>query len=212
MTLSEIRADAFRLLGEPATPAWWTAAEGTRAVNSAQRLFAALTFSIEQTTTVTLTGGSAWLLLPDLARFLVPLRVSIEGGARLMPTTFAALAASNARWQQSLGAPSLYANRGMLLAVTRQPASDTTLELLYAATPAALALDGDTPEIPVEDHGALAHGAAYLMALKAGGSVLKDAQSNLQRFYEAIQRRAAHVRARAVANAYDRMPYELKKV
>jgi hypothetical protein len=212
MTLAELRADCYRLLGDNSAAPWWTAAEATHALNVAQRLFAASTLCIERTGQVAAAGGSPWLNAAALSDFLAPLRVTLQGGRRLEPRTFDGLSAEQGRWQSDSGEPTAYALRFPVLAVWPYPANAATFDLLYAATPAALSADGDIPEIPDEDHGPLARGAAYLLALKAGGSILADARADLEAFQQAAQRRAAIVRARAQALAWDTLPFERKGV
>jgi hypothetical protein len=78
MTLSEIRARGLARLDELASaPVSFTAAELTAAVNRGQRLFAALSLSIERTGTLDLAAGDVWRnLLAAFPQWFLPLRCS----------------------------------------------------------------------------------------------------------------------------------------
>lgn len=215
MTFAEIKSEALRRCGEdPAAPAFYTAAEAGRAVNSGYRIFALLTLCLETTSTVGLNAGGAFKEIgSSVSTFLAPLRVTNADGDKVQPGNLAKLTAGSGRWQSTEGSPLEYAMVGSsLMVVTPQPTAAHNLSVLHAYLPAAMSLDGDIPAIPDEDHEALVHFAAHdLLSSKEGASRLQDAAVHWQEYIAAVQARIGFVRARAMAEGYDRMPIELRR-
>ena len=215
MTYAEIKSETLRRCGEdPAAPAYYTDAEAGRAINSGYRIFALLTLCLETTTTVGLLAGEAFKeILSSGVTFLATLRVVNADGDKVQPGSMLELSARSSRWQSTEGSPLIYAMVGSsLMALTPQPAGAHNLAVLHAYIPAALTLDAESPLIPDEDHEALVHFAAHdLLSSKEGAGRLEDARTHWEAFVTMAQARIALVRARAHAEGYDRMPFELRR-
>jgi hypothetical protein len=89
-------------------------------------------------------------------------------------------------------------------------AAGTSLELVYAAMPTALANASDVPEIPASYHAGLVDYALSALPLKFGGAELGDSAALFARFLEGAKTCGEMVRTRARALQYDRTPFELR--
>jgi hypothetical protein len=214
MTASELQTLALTRLGEdPTSPSYYTEAETLTALNQGQRLFAFLTLCLETTASFALSANTTWYhLLPAYSGLIVPLRIRVVGGAKLAPARMEDLDALDPSWQTSTGTPTRYAFSGCdLLAVYPKPAgAGTVLDITFARMPADLAI-GASPEIPDEDHLALADFAVPMCRAKEGGQEFAKVLPMLDRFMDAVQSRANYMRARNRARGYDREPPELER-
>src|SRR5271170_5756635 len=99
--------------GEYVQVGYYTGNEALNWLNAAQRLFVLFTLCLETTASLTLVADQAFYSLmayyPD---WLLPLRVRIAGGARVLPSRLSDLAAYDAAWSASPGVPSRYALTG----------------------------------------------------------------------------------------------------
>jgi hypothetical protein len=132
---------------------------------------------------------------------------------RVRPARLADVAALNRSWMSDRNATvKRYGCLGLdLLFVHPAPSAiGTSIELTYAAAPAELAIDEDTPEIAEEDHQALVHFAAATLQMNHGGSEVKQFADESLRFLDLVQHRADLVRARFRTAGYDREPFEVK--
>lgn len=209
-------ADYLRILGERLDDpdhVYYTRAQIVHAVNVAQRLFCFLTLCLERSATFSLTNGQHFYTISDqISDWLVPLRAVHTGGNRLRPDTFHNLDLRVSGWRSAAGNPTRYVVAGFgLLALDRSPSSGShTLSLTYAAEPAALVADGDVPEIPGEQQTHLTDGAYWILRLQEGGSELQAAQPFLNRYLDAAQHYGEFVRAKAKAQQYDVLNFDLR--
>lgn len=194
---------------------YYTAAEVIHAVNVGQRLFAFLTLCVERTVNFNLANATTWYAInAQLADFLVPLR-TYYNGVRLRPDTPHTLDARDSSWRATAGTPTRYGTLGFnLLFLTPQLAVGVGqhLSLTYAATPAELANDGDSPEIPADHHIDLIDFSIYWLRLKEGGQEGANAVQYLQRFLQAAQKYSSFTRARGRAQNYDVAPLDLTTI
>jgi hypothetical protein len=131
---------------------------------------------------------------------------------RLEPSTLAEMCAENADWLTSTGIPDRYGCLGFDLLFLNRATTIPGIKLLiaYARSPVRLVEDPDVPEIPEADHEVLIDGALSLLRLKEGGQELAASLTYLGRFLEATGRRVRQVRARSLAQRYDKLPLELE--
>lgn len=218
MNFLELQTRTKERLDEPSTSVYYSAAEIKEALNKAQRLFALLTLCIERTGTITMTGGQTFYTVSTfLSDFLAPLRVTFRAlSYRLRPSTIHDLDAYSSSWRSvTAAAPDKYAFLGYdLFAITPQwngaPFSSRFLDVVYAATPAVMSLDADTPEIPADIHPCLIDYALYYLRLKEGGQELQKTLPSLGAFLDAAQKYAAFFRARSLSQQYDRQPVDIE--
>ena len=220
MFTSDLQTRVLERLGEdPNSPVYYTAANALSWLNAAQRLFVLLTLCLETTNTLQLAGGAAFYSMLTIAAFqdwLLPLRVRITGGAKLNPARLAELAALDAAWSVSPGAPTRYALLGFdLLGIYQQPPAGVamSLQITYARCPDPL-LGGfnESPEIPAEFHPALADWAIPLMRAREGGQDFQKVLPLWDRGLDAATKLADYVRARNKEQGYDYMPVELRRI
>lgn len=140
--------------------------------------------------------------------------LAASAAPKLTPSTLTEMAAADAGWLSATGYPDRYTCLGFdLVALNRAPAiAGVKLLITYARSPVAMVEDTDVPEITEGDHLALVDGAVPLMRLKDGGQELAAALPLLGRFLEAAKQRALQVRARSLAQRYDKLPLELERV
>jgi len=191
---------------------YWTPAEIDHAINVAQRLWCLLTLCLEKTVVYTLsTDGRAFYLISDqIDDFIVPLRVSHTGGARLKSDTIHNLDLRSSTWRVTPGPPTRYAQYGFdLLAITPQPTVASTLTITYAAEPVELVADADVPDIQPEQQVHLEQFAFWFARLKEGGAELQNAVANLNTFLDAATKYASFTRARSRAQLYDNIPFDV---
>ncbi len=211
MTFAQMQSRALSRLGGDGV--YYTAGEVALRINEGQRLFAALTFCLESTYTLTLTANTAWYhLLASVTDFLVPLRINVQNGARLKPRTIGQLNAQNTAWQDDSGTPALYAMAGMdLLAITKQPSgSSTKLEIRHARLPQLLTVSTAVPEIPPEYHEVLIDYARHTARAKEGGQEFDKGMHLWRRYLAAAKKLGDHIRTRSLSQRYDRKPIEIE--
>ena len=180
MTLSEIRTNVLRRLGEASGAVFYTTAEIDFWINQAQIDFCLLqvanfirrkttTGLLEKTTTVATTGGD-WRLYPYtlMADFLWPTRVSF-GGKALLRATQKDLARWDQDWQNAAGDPLHWGILGLnLMYIYPRPAAPANIDVTYAYVPPSLSADGDIPAIGLEFHHLLENYATYMALMKEG--------------------------------------------
>ena len=214
MTLAQLRTRTLQRLDEDTTsPVYWSAQEIHAALNEAQRVFVFLTLCLEKTGTLALSAATTFYhLRSTFSDFLLPLRVRVAStGAKVHPARLQELDALDSTWPSSAGTPVRYACLGFdFFAVYKQPAAPgTSLDVTYAHTPATLAADGDTPEIPTEHHLTLIDYAIPRLRAKEGGQEFVKTLPLFGQFLDAASKMAAYVRARSLEARYDRLPFEL---
>lgn len=218
MTAGELRGRVESRLDEDTSGGgrFYTAEEILGALNEAQRLYALLTLCLERTESMELSAGVTWYsMLAVFPRWIAPLRVRVAGpgGGKVNPATLHNLDALDAEWQKATGTPQRYAHIGFdLMAIWPHPSgSGVSLDVTFAACPVEMLSDGYTPEIPEEDHPALIEYAIPRLRAKEGGQEFAKSLPHLDRFMEAARKRGEYVRARAKAQRYDAMPFELER-
>lgn len=212
-TLYELLVRLYERLDDPGpvVPVYYTKAEAIHALNVTQRLFCLLTLCIERTATFNITNAQAFQAIrAQLSDFLVPLRI-LFNGTRLLTDTLHSLDMADDTWRNRAGNPLRYAQAGFNgLWITPQPAAGSnTLAVTYAAEPAVLVNDSDSPEIPDEQQIHLPDGAYFILRLKEGGAELQAAVPYLERFLQAAKKYAVYTRARCKGQQYDRKPMDL---
>lgn len=235
MTLASLRERSRTRLSDGGA---YSNAEIDAALNSAMRVFAFLTLCIErQMLLPILPGGRFMRMLTAAPDFLVPLRVELRStgalfdqamfdqvlfdqaaeeaaagtvSSRLRPAQAGDFRAENDEWLSETGAPRRYAVLGFdLLVVDRTVLSPAALLVKYAALPAALTADGSSPEIPESHHEHLPALVPFLLQAREGGSIHAKTRPGLQQFADGARQLAEFVRARALAQRYDREPSEI---
>jgi hypothetical protein len=212
MNFLALQTRTIERLGEAATPVYHDLPSIKEALNKAQRLFCLLTLCLEKTATYNLSANTAFYLpSASITDFLVPLRVRMSTGSRLYPATIHELNNFDSNWRVTTGTPNKYVTQGFdLLALAPVPAAGgSALSITYAATPAVLAANGDTPEIPEEIQDCLIDYALYLLRLKEGGQELQKTLPRLNDFLNTAQLYGEFVRARSKAQLYDKEPPDL---
>lgn len=214
MTNGEILDRTTARLGDAvgAAAAHYDRTEILVAVNQVYRLLCFLTLCLETTVTFTLTGGESFhKMLETYGDWILPLRVRVAG-AKIFPNRLAEIAALDSSWSTTVGAPERYALLGFdLLCIYKQPATDTSSQIVYARTPIALSADTDVPEIQEEYHQALIDGAIPLLRIKEGAQEWQKTLVSWTRYMQAIQKLGDYVRARNRELGYDHMPFELSR-
>lgn len=218
MTASDLQGRLLERLGDTASgeyvlTGYYTPAEALNWLNAAQRIFVLLTLCLETTEPLLLAVNQAFYsMMGQFPDWLLPLRVRVAGGARLIPSRLSDLAALDSVWSASPGVPSRYALLGFdLLAVYQQPLAAMSLNLTYARCPDLMVNAGDVPEIPAEYHPVLIEGAIPLLRAKEGGSEWKKTLSSWDVFMDAAGKLGEYVRARNKEQGYDREPVQLAR-
>ena len=214
MTTGAISALVSSRLNEAAGvggPQFYPASEILAGINEGQRLFCLLTLCLErQTNWVAAANTTFFHLLPVIADYIAPLRITDAAGAKVRPARFSELWALDTAWPSSVGAPIRYAAAGAdLVALYKRPAAPVTLQVQYAGSPTLLVLDADVPAIPPEYHQELVNFAIYRVRQVEGGAEFAATLPLLDHFLGAAQEYANYVRARNVGAGYDSMPFEL---
>ncbi len=214
MLASEMTNRVLRRIGDdPAlSPSLmhYTPSEVLEALNQCQRIFSFFSLCLEGSTTLAISSTVArYHILETVADWIAPLRVRIQGGAKLTPARLSELAALNQDWPATQGTPTRYALSGFdLLGVYKQ--ANTTLDLTYARGPVALISTG-TPEIPLRYHPALMEGAVPMLRIKEGMQEWQKTLSYWDRFLDAVQDCSEKVKARNRELGYDTLPIEIKR-
>jgi hypothetical protein len=199
--------------GEYVQVGYYTPAEALNWLNAVQRIFVLLTLCLETTEPFIVSPGAAFFhMMAEYPDWLLPLRVSVAGGSRVLPSRLSELAALDANWSSSAGVPARYGLVGFdLLAVYQQPVGEVSLDLTYARCPDLMVNPDDEPEIPAEYQPELIEGAIPLLRAKEGGGELQKVMAAWDRFMDAAGKLAEYVRARNKELGYDRMPAELRR-
>jgi len=214
MTTATISGLVSSRLNEAAAvggPKFYPGAEILGAVNEGQRLFCLLTLCIEKQAALVVPGATTFLhVLPVVADYLAPLRLTDTGGAKVRPTTFSELWSLDAAWPAAIGAPIRYVAAGAdLAAFYRTSAAPVTLQLQYAASPALLVNGGDIPAIPAEYHQELVNYGIYRVRQVEGGAEFAATLPLFDHYLQAAQDYGAFIKARNVGAGYDSLPFEL---
>lgn len=201
--------------GEYVQVGYYTPQEAGNWLNAAQRLFVLLTLCLETTEALVLTvepPTAFYSMMSEYADWLVPLRVRVAGGAKLLPKRLVELAAYDASWNASAGFPVYYSLSGFdLLGVYQQPEAAMSLDITYAQCPPLLINPTDVPAIPDEYHPELIEGAIPLCRAKEGGAEWQKTLKSWNRFLDSATRLGDFVRARNRELGYDRLPAELRR-
>lgn len=223
MTLAQLRTRTRERTDATGSTSYYTDAQVNGALNEGLRFFAFATLSVERTAAFTYTGGEPFVsILTDLPDFIVPLRVRVAASRkRLNPARLDEIAALDPAWLQlyveqddeenDIAEPDRYMLLGCdLFGLFPRVNDDLDLAMTYAASPAVLTADGQSPEIEEEHHLDLIDYAIWRLRANEGGDELSAAADYLERFLQAINKVASHVRAKARAGQYDRAPLELE--
>jgi hypothetical protein len=219
MQLSTMYGLASQRLNEGANqggPTSYPTAEIIRALNEAQRFFCLLTIGLEKTVSWPAAAATTFFHMLTtnaglFADWIVPLRITTTGGAKVRPSRLDGLTSLDSQWVTSAGNPYRYVHVGAdLLGLYQQPAGGATLNVTYARAPAALAADSDVPEIPAEYHPSLVDYGIYRCRQSEGGDEFAKAMPLLNGFLDAAQKYADYVRARNKGFLYDSQPFELQ--
>lgn len=215
MTTGEILDRLTKRLGDDTTAAgaYYTRTEMLVAVNQVYRLMCFLTLCLETTVTATLAADTAFFkMLSVYADWILPLRVRLTGGAKLLPNRLVDLAALNRSWSATTGTPERYALLGFdLLCVYKQSGSSLGFDIVYARTPTPLAADADVPETQEEYHESLIDGATPLLRIKEGAQEWQKTLPMWDRYMDSTQKLGDYVRKRNREQGYDYMPFELRR-
>jgi hypothetical protein len=205
VTLAELRTRTLKRLAEdPAAPVYFTAAEVTAALNRGQRLFAFATLCLESIETY--YGASAWQsMLPTFPAWLLPVRVRTAAGAKVHWASLRELDALDENWEASAAAPARYGCLGFDLLYLQ---GRGTVSITFAREPAEMVEDGDEAEIPDAYQPTLIDYAIGRVRAKQGGQEFTKALPYFERFLAGMKSAAADTRARAVAQDWDRRPFE----
>ncbi len=105
-------------------PTFYPTGEIIAALNEANRLFCLLTLGLEKTATWNVPSGATFFhMLGFFPDWIVPLRITTVGGAKVRPSRFEDLSSLDSQWISSPGAPYRYAAMGAdFLALYQQPA------------------------------------------------------------------------------------------
>lgn len=199
-------------LDEPSPPKYYALSDCKEALNKATRFFCLLTLCVERSASFSLTANTAFYTISSqLTDFIVPLRVTTSGGARIDAYTLDELNKESDTWRSDNGTVTKYAQLGYdLLAVSPTPAgAGVTINIRYAASPAALVNNSDEPEIPEEQRPALINFAIYWLRLKEGGQELAKTLPQLGAFLDVTQKYADFVRAKSKGPLYDVLPFDI---
>lgn len=137
----------------------------------------------------------------------------VPAPSKLKPTSITQMAALDAGWIQTQGTPDRYGCLGWDLMFFNKATTEDAIKLwiTYARSPVTLVNDADVPEIPDADHEALIDYGTARMRANEGGQELSAGLQMFKAFLDAASRRAEQVRARSLAQRYDRQPVELEK-
>lgn len=216
MNLGEIRAEVSRRMDDTSNVRY-SVGRIEQAINQGQRIFAFLTLAIERSAAFNLAANTVWYnVLDTLADWVAPLRVEDSSSRRIRPATIRQLDALSRMWRADTAAtgPTRYGMVGTDLMFVH-PAPDgagVALTLKYAALPAELTVDGDTPEIRAQYHISLADYACFFLKLPEGGQELPEALEYWRRFQEAVATENQFCRDRAQQARYDTLPPDLEPI
>lgn len=213
MIFSDLQDRVEERLDEDGTsPVYYTTTQIKDALNRAQRLFAFLSLCIEKRDqTFSLSAGTTYYdVSATFSDFLLPLRIK-AGTSRILPVRQEQLDLRYGAWESTAGTPTHYFMRGFYFfgCYPRPAGAGTSLLFSYAAEPATLTNAGDTPEIPEEYHMSLIDYAVYRLRWQEGGQELAKVIPLFGRFLDEVEKCAIYTRARAMAQRYDSIPFDL---
>ena len=217
MTGKELINDTTARLGDDVsqpTHSYYSRGEVLVALNQVYRLLCFLTLCLETTATYQLPGATPFSkMLLTYADWTLPLRIRLTSGAKLRPARLSEIAALDQNWTNTAGAPERYAILGFdLLCIYKVPAAATSIDIVYARSPQPLTDDtSNSPELQLEYHQSLIHGAIPLLRVKEGAQEWQKTLPLWDRYWDAAMKLAAYVRARNKEKGYDRMPAELAR-
>lgn len=193
-------------------PVSYPTLEIVAALNEAQRFFCLLTLVLETTQPWTVPVNTTFYrMLTIFTDWIVPLRITTQAGAKVRPGRLEDLSSLDSLWMAQPGDPYRYASLGAdLLALYRQTATGTTLNVTYARCPLTLAADTDAPEVRAEYHPSLVAYAIYRLRQSEGAAEFAKALPMLGEFLDAAGKCAAYVRARNRGSQYDAGPFEIE--
>jgi hypothetical protein len=214
MTTATISGLVSQRLNEGAAvggPQFYPGPEILAAVNEGQRLFALLTLCLERQSALAIPANTTFLhVLPVVADYLAPLRITDASGAKVRPATFGELWSLDAAWPAAIGPPIRYVAAGADLAAFYGRSGDpVTVQLQYAGSPALLVNGGDVPQIPTEYHQELINYGIYRVRQVEGGEEFAATLPLLDHYLQAAQDYGAFIKARNVGAGYDSLPFEL---
>lgn len=136
--------------------------------------------------------------------------LTVSASPKLRPATMHQMASLDSAWLNATGTPARYGCQGWdLLFLDKSPAqSGQKLLITYARNCNPLVLDEDVPELHDADHEALMDYGEFRLRCNEGGQELHIGK--LKAFLDAAKLRAAQVRARSLAQRYDKLPFELE--
>jgi hypothetical protein len=202
-----------RLHEDPAvtTPVYYPFPLALSALNRAQRLFVLLTLCLETTVTFEADGETFFNMRNFFADWMLPLRVSTVGGARVRPSRLAELDALDSAWQANPGPTTRYGALGFDFFFV-YPQQAMPLVVTYAQAPPAMVQETDVPAIDEQYHPALIDFAIPWLRLNEGGQEFQKSLPYLKRFFAEADKEAEYVRQRNLAARYDSLPYELRRL
>jgi hypothetical protein len=124
------------------------------------------------------------------------------------------MAAASDTFVTDSGTPSMYGCIGwdLLFFNSRPTIVGQKVNTTYARSSVAMVNDGDIPEMHDADHEALIGYGVWRLRANEGGQELQSANSLMKEYLDCAKQRANQVRARALAQRYDRQPFELESI
>lgn len=193
MDLSELRANASRLLGESGGATFYPTADLDDWINQGQLELVVLSAALwkkagtrpllEKTASLSTTGGD-WRIYPynTFSDFIWPTRVTWND-APLERARMNDIDRYDPDWSITAGDPAYWGMLGLnLMWISPVPATSQTLKVTYVYVPPTLSAAGNVPAIPGEYHALLEHYAAYMGLLKEGGTKLDAAKWHYSQF------------------------------
>ena len=131
---------------------------------------------------------------------------------KLRPASAYEMAAENAAWLIDTGTPTMYGSLGwdFVFFNKRPTLVGQQVLITHARSPRPLVGDNDVPEIHDADHEGLIEYGIWRLRCNEGGQELQAANPLLKNFLDNAKQRANEVRARSLAQRYDRQPFELE--
>ena len=191
---------------------WYSDLAIYNAINDGLTIHTSLSMCIESTVAITMAPLNPFYeLFTADSRTIAVLRVT-ENTVRLAPDNIGAFKAANNSWRNQPGIPENFAVVGSnLLAVEPVPANNSIqVQVTIARVANGLINTGDVPEIPEEDHAALAEYAAWFLETAKFGASEKT-QQRLGRFLETVAARADQTIDRCRSRNYLTQPLPIDK-
>lgn len=133
---------------------------------------------------------------------------------KLRPASIYEMAARDSSFLTTAGQADEYSVLGWdFLLLNKQPTVvGQKLLITYARSCVALVNDTDVPEIHDADHECLMDYGEWRLRANEGGDEFANATPRLKSFLDNAKMRADQVRARSLAQRYDRQPFELESI